>query len=101
MNKLELIKNAFPKTEFEEFSVKKTSTGGYLATVTTNTGTTLIRETTKSGVIKDSIITIPYYETKIERDQIILDLLQNHLQEEVADFLGISQATVSNVSRKK
>lgn len=100
MKKFDLVTNAFPNVDFEEFSVKKTQTGGQIAKVTTNTGTTLIREISKSGVVKDSIIEIPYYETKSERDEIILDLLNNHLQEEVADFLGISQSTVSNVLNK-
>lgn len=101
MNKFDLVAKAFPKIDFEEYSVKKNPTGGYVAKITTDTGTTYIKKISKTGVVKNSTVEIPYYETKSERDEIILDLLNdNHLQEEVAEFLGISQSTVSNVLKR-
>lgn len=79
----------------------KKRTGERFAKATTSDGKTFIKTLSKSGVSQNSIIEIPPYSTKEERDAIIKELSRNNTQDDIADMLGISQGTVSNSLRKK
>lgn len=79
----------------------KKRTGERFAKATTADGKTFIKTLSKSGVTQNSIIEIPPYSTKEERDVIIKELSRNNTQDDIADMLGISQGTVSNSLRKK
>ena len=79
----------------------KKRTGERFAKATTSDGKTFIKTLSKSGVSQNSIIEIPPYSTKEERDAIIKELSRNNTQDDIADMLGISQGPVSNSLRKK
>lgn len=78
----------------------KKRTGERFAKATTSDGKTYIKTLSKKGVKKQSVITIPPYFSKEERDEIIVDLARNNTQDDIADMMDISQSTVSNVLRK-
>lgn len=79
----------------------KRRTGERFAKATTLDGKTYIKTLSKSGVSQNTVIEIPPYSTKEERDNIIKELSNNNTQDDIADMLGISQGTVSNSLRKK
>ena len=79
----------------------KKRTGERFAKATTSDGKTYIKTLSRSGIAQNTIIEIPPYSTKEERDNIIGELSQTHTQDDIADMLGISQGTVSNSLRKK
>lgn len=79
----------------------KKRTGERFAKATTSDGKTFIKTLSKSGVSQNSIIEIPSYSTREERDAIIKELSRNNTQDDIADMLGISQGTVSNSLRRK
>lgn len=79
----------------------KKRTGERFAKATTSDGKTYIKTLSQSGVSQNTIIEIPSYSTKEERNKIISELSPKNTQEDIADMLGISQATVSNSLRKK
>ena len=64
-------------------------------------GRTFIKTLSKSGVEKSSVVKIPAYETKDERDSIICELSADFVQDDIADMLDISQGTVSNALKKR
>lgn len=76
-------------------------TGAKFAKATLEDGRSFIRTITNSGVVCEQCIQIPSCSGKDERNQIINDLhYQKYTQDEIASFLGVSQATVSNVLNK-
>ena len=79
----------------------KKRTGERFAKATTSDGKTYIKTLSKTGVAQKSVITIPSYSSKEERDEIIMDLSKRNTQDDIADMMDISQGTVSNVIRKK
>lgn len=77
-------------------------TGSIYIKATTTSGATYLKTFTKDGIEINQEIDIPYYETKKERNKYIQQLYkEKYTQEEIADMLGISQATVHNVLKKK
>ena len=77
-------------------------TGAKTARAVLNDGTTLIKTITASGVISEKAATLPKITSVLQRNEVIKDLAkQKETQETIAAMLGISQATVSNVLRKK
>lgn len=77
-------------------------TGAKIARAVLDNGTTLIKTVTASGVVSEIKHTIPEILSVAQRNDIIRDLAkQKHTQEDIAAMLNISQATVSNVLRKK
>lgn len=81
------------------FFIKK-STGERIAKVFTEDAT-FIKTISSVGVRTSTCIEIPEWETRDERDEIILDLLkQGHIQDDIADYMDISQGTISRVKKK-
>lgn len=78
----------------------KKRTGEKFAKATTSDGKTYIKTLSKSGVTQNTLVVIPPYSTKEERDNIIKELSKKNTQDDIADMLGISQGTVSNSLRK-
>lgn len=65
-------------------------------------GTTLIRNVTASGVVSQTIHKLPEIVSVAQRNDVIKDLSKQKInQETIAAMLDISQATVSNVLKKK
>ena len=65
-------------------------------------GTTLIKTVTATGVEIGQVLEIPEINSVAQRNAVIKDLTKNKItQEQIAGMLDISQATVSNVLRKK
>ena len=95
----------FGKTTANIISLAFTSnkkTGTKIARAVLDNGTTLIKTVTASGVVSETICKIPEILSVAQRNDIIRDLAkQKHTQETIAAMLNISQATVSNVLRKK
>ncbi|MCM1245518.1 MAG: hypothetical protein NC293_07735 [Roseburia sp.] len=79
----------------------KKSTGERFAKATTKDGNTYIKTLSRTGVEKKAMITIPFYSSKEERDDIIVNLAETHIQDDIAEMMDVSQSTVSNVLRKK
>lgn len=76
-------------------------TGAKIARAVLDDGTTLIKNVTASGVVSETIFTLPEIASIAQRNTIIKDLTkQNINQETIAAMLDISQSTVSNVLRK-
>ena len=65
-----------------------------------NNGTIHIRKISPTGVKESTTITIPQYSSKQERDEIVMDLLKNHVQDDVTDFMGLSQSTIHNIKKR-
>lgn len=76
-------------------------TGAKIARAVLDDGRTLIKTVTKTGVVSDTITTIPEISSVEQRNQVIEDLYHKHTQVEIAEMLNISQATVSKTLRKK
>ncbi|MBE7031980.1 MAG: helix-turn-helix domain-containing protein [Ruminococcaceae bacterium] len=81
-----------------KLGVKK-RTGEQFAKATTNDGKTYIKSFSYTGVEEQKLITIPNYLNKNQRNEIIKDLARTYTQDDIADMLGVSQSTVSNVLR--
>lgn len=79
----------------------KKRTGEKIAKATTSDGRTFIKSLSPTGVTEEAVITIPYFSTKEERNEIICDLSKKYVQDDIADMLDISQGTVCNVLKKK
>ena len=77
-------------------------TGARIARAVLDNGTTLIKTVTASGAVMEEVIKLPEITSVLQRNEVIRDLAKNKLtQEQIAAMLDISQATVSNVLRKK
>ena len=81
------------------YGVKK-RTGEKFIRASLDDGRTYIRTLSQSGINEQRQIQIPPYTTKAERDNIVMDLLDKYVQSDVADFMGLSQGTISNIKRK-
>lgn len=78
------------------------NTGAKIARAVLNDGTTIIKNVTASGVVSDSVHTLPNITDSSIRNEVIKDLAkQKFTQETIAAMVDVSQATVSNVLRKK
>lgn len=76
--------------------------GARIARAVLDDGTTLIKTVTASGVVLEEIRKIPVITSVAQRNNVIKDLARNRItQEQIAAMLDISQATVSNVLKKK
>lgn len=76
--------------------------GARIARAVLDNGTTLIKTVTASGTVLEQVIKLPEIHTIAQRNNVIRDLIKNKVtQEQIAAMLDISQATVSNVLRKK
>ena len=83
------------------FRINK-KTGARIARAVLDNGTTLIKTVTASGVVLKEVIDLPEITSIAQRNTVIKDLAKNKMtQEQIAAMLDISQATVSNVLRKK
>ncbi len=77
-------------------------TGARIARAVFDDGSTLIKTVTASGVISETAHRLPEITSVLQRNEVIRDLAKQKItQETIAAMLGISQATVSNVLRKK
>lgn len=79
-----------------KYGVKR-RTGERFVKATTFNGMTFIKTLSLNGIETSSLIKIPAFNTKEERDLIIKDLSNTYTQSDIADMLDISQSTVSNV----
>jgi len=76
--------------------------GAKIARAVMDDGTTLLKTVTETGVVSQSITSLPKITSVAQRNEVIKDLTKNkYTQEAIAAMLNISQATVSNVLRKK
>ena len=76
--------------------------GSKIARAVLDNGTTLIKTVTATGVEIGQVLEIPEINSVAQRNAVIKDLTKNKItQEQIAAMLDISQATVSNVLRKK
>ncbi len=77
-------------------------TGTKIARAVLDDGVTLIKTVTPSGVVSQTVTKLPQIVSVAQRNNVIKDLAKNkYTQESIAAMLNISQATVSNVLRKK
>ena len=77
-------------------------TGAKIARAVMDNGTTLIKTVTSTGTVLEEVISLPKITSTLQRNEVIRDLARNKItQEQIAAMLDISQATVSNVLRKK
>jgi len=76
-------------------------TGAKFARAVLDNGTTLIKRITASGVVIEQAITLPEIVSVAQRNSVIKELSKDYTQDTIAAMLDISQATVSNVLRKK
>ena len=77
-------------------------TGEKIARAVLGDGRTLVKTVTASGVVSETVHTIPEILSTAQRKTIIKDLAkQRHTQEEIAAMLNISQSLVSKVLKKK
>lgn len=79
----------------------KKRTGEKFVKATTSDGRTIIKTLTKRGVQQDTLVKIPAYASKDERNAIVKELSQSYVQDDIADMLGISQGTVCNILKKQ
>lgn len=76
--------------------------GARISRAVLDNGTTLIKTVTASGAVLEQVIKLPEINSVVQRNNVILDLAKNKFtQEQIATMFDISQATVSNVLRKK
>ncbi|MCI9639843.1 helix-turn-helix domain-containing protein [Anaerovoracaceae bacterium 41-7] len=76
--------------------------GARIARAVLDNGTTLIKTVTASGTVIEQVTKLPAITSIEQRNDVIRDLAKNKItQEQIAAMLDISQATVSNVLRKK
>ncbi|WP_346867277.1 MULTISPECIES: helix-turn-helix domain-containing protein [unclassified Clostridium] len=79
----------------------KSTTGEKILRVKTIDGKVFIKTISLSGIVSTEFIEIPEFNTSQQRDLLIIDLRKKGLiQDDIADYLNISQSTVSNVLRK-
>lgn len=102
--KMQELTTAFYKEGITEFSFgrKKRTQTNYIKAKNVQ-GATYISELDSSGLRIETIIQIPPYNKsdKDTRDKIIKELhSKKHCQDDIADFLDISQSTVSNSLKK-
>lgn len=91
-----------PKEKIRALSYgMKKRTGERFARATMEDGRTFIRTLSKAGVGEKREIQIPAYSSKEERDDIVMDLLESYVQDDVADFMDLSQGTISNIKNKR
>lgn len=77
-------------------------TGAKIARAVLNNGQTLIKTVTETGVVSETLHTLPEITSVGQRNSIIKDLAKQKLtQETIAAMVDVSQATVSNVLRRK
>lgn len=77
-------------------------TGARIARAVLDDGTTLIKSVTSTGVVSETVRKLPQITSITQRNNVIKDLYKQKItQEEIAAMLNISQATVSNILRKK
>lgn len=103
----------FKNTDFQQFGQSATNVvslafktnkknGARTARAVLDNGTTLIKTVTASGAVLGEIIKLPVITSIAQRNAVIIDLAKNKMtQEQIASMLDISQATVSNVLKKK
>ncbi len=76
--------------------------GSRIARAVLDNGTTLIKTVTATGAVVGQVINLPEITSIAQRNDVIRDLAKNKFtQETIASMLDISQATVSNVLKKK
>lgn len=76
--------------------------GARIARAVLDNGTTLIKTVTASGAVMEQVIKLPEINSIAQRNNVIRDLAKSKItQEQIAAMLDISQATISNVLRKK
>lgn len=107
------LMTVFKNTDFQQFGQSagnvvslafKTNkkNGARTARAVLDNGTTLIKTVTASGTVLGEIIKLPVITSIAQRNAVIIDLAKNKMtQEQIASMLDISQATVSNVLKKK
>lgn len=78
----------------------KKRTGERFAKATTKDGRTYIKTLSETGVEEQSVITIPPYSSKEERDEVVVGLAKKYTQDDIADMMGCSQSTVCGILRK-
>lgn len=77
-------------------------TGKLYARATLDNGTTYIQSLSRTGVKEGKIISIPSFNNREERREIVIDLKeQGYTQDEIANMCGISQSTVHNDLKRK
>ena len=100
-NLMEVFKDNISPSEIEALSFgTQKRTGERFAKATLKNGTTYIRTLSEKGVDTRKTITIPDYQTKEQRDGIVMELLNDYVQDDVADFMGLSQSTIHNIKKK-
>lgn len=78
------------------------NTGTKFARAVLDDGRTLIKSVSASGVISETVHKLPEIFSVQQRNEVIKDLAKQKIsQETIAAMLDVSQATVSNVFRKK
>lgn len=78
------------------------SNGSRIVRAVLDDGITLIKTVTPTGVVSETVYSLPKIISKSQRDEIIKDLYkQGTNQETIAAMMDISQSTISNVVRKK
>lgn len=83
------------------FKTNKKS-GARIVRAVLDNGTTLIKTVTASGAVLEETVSLPAINSVAQRNNLIRDLAKNRkTQEQIAAMLNISQATVSNVLKKK
>lgn len=83
------------------FKTNKKS-GARIARAVFDNGTALIKTVTASGTVLEELITLPAISSVVQRNAVIRDLAKNKItQETIAAMLDVSQATVSNVLKKR
>lgn len=76
-------------------------TGERIGRFTDTTGKTTIRLIGENDAVGVKTLTDVHWRSREERENAIVKLLQNeYLQDEIADIVGVSQGTVSNIKRK-
>lgn len=83
-------------------SFKLKSNGEQVGIITTRYGTTYVKTITPDGLRTTSIIEIPVFYSRHERDTFIYNTLyrnQGYSQSDIALFLNMSQSQISNIIR--
>lgn len=103
----------FKNSEFQKFGQAATNvvelafrpnkkTGARIVRAVLDDGRTLVKTVTASGAVIEEAISLPAISSAIQRNKLIKELsASKKTQEQIAAMLNISQATVSNVLKKK
>lgn len=76
--------------------------GAKIVRAVLDNGTTIIKTVTATGVALGQVFQLPEINSISQRNEVIRDLAKNKFtQEQIAAMVDVSQATVSNVLRKK